>query len=110
MLGAALSRSGMGTGGECDGEGTRRATTDSAGAGKTNLRESALGEDTIDSRSAWGGRQATTESSGSYMRRQVFPHAPSPTITSLRRISAIVESDQQRVCKAMGKVSRLARC
>jgi len=35
-----------------------------------------------------------------YMRRQVFPQAPSPTITSLRRISAMlkmwVESDESR--------------
>lgn len=45
------------------------------------------------------------------MRRQVFPHAPSPTITSLRRISAIVGTDQQRDCEVVeGKqVGRMFR-
>jgi hypothetical protein len=28
---------------------------------------------------------------GTYMSKQVFPQAPSPTITSFRRISAMVE-------------------
>jgi hypothetical protein len=32
-----------------------------------------------------------------YISRQVFPHAPSPTMTSLRRISAILETDKQHV-------------
>jgi hypothetical protein len=32
-----------------------------------------------------------------YMSRQVFPQAPSPTITSLRRISAMAEDFGGRV-------------
>ena len=37
---------------------------------------------------AIGGASVVNET---YMSRQVFPQAPSPTITSLRRISAMVK-------------------
>ena len=34
-----------------------------------------------------------------YIKRQVFPQAPSPTITSLRRISAILIAHDTRVSR-----------
>jgi hypothetical protein len=39
---------------------------------------------------------------GTYMSRQVFPQAPSPTMTSLRRISAICAMGQWVCCECEG--------
>jgi len=36
------------------------------------------------------------------MRRQVFPQAPSPTMTSFRRISAILHNQERRVVNSLG--------
>jgi hypothetical protein len=65
----------------------------------TDFREGALGEDAAQVVSTWthGGptvdeRYAMTGAEGAgstYMSRQVFPQAPSPTMTSFRRISAM---------------------
>jgi hypothetical protein len=54
----------------------------------TNLRESTLGEDTDGIVSSIQVVSRCMKI-GTYMSRQVFPQAPSPTMTSLRRISAI---------------------
>lgn len=43
----------------------------------------------------WGGESVLLvwrRGAGTHMRRQVFPQAPSPTMTSLRRISAILRN------------------
>lgn len=61
-----------------------------------DLWEGTLGEDSVE-RSV-SQRKALQQGSiaikarvvEAYMRRQVFPQAPSPTMTSLRRISAIL--------------------
>jgi len=37
------------------------------------------------------------------MRRQVFPQAPSPTMTSFRRISAILHNQERRVVEFVGQ-------
>ena len=36
------------------------------------------------------------------MRRQVFPQAPSPTMTSFLRISAILHNQERRVVEFVG--------
>jgi hypothetical protein len=41
---------------------------------------------------------------GTYMSRQVFPQAPSPTMTSLRRISAICAVGQWVCCGREGEM------
>jgi hypothetical protein len=90
----------------CGGCGLAVSTTRAGGAvigsrprrrgaeGSTDFREGALGEDsarpgglahTMEEAAAHEGTTGST-----YMSRQVFPHAPSPTMTSLRRSSAIV--------------------
>jgi hypothetical protein len=64
----------------------------------TNLGESALGEDAVEGGVSNRGlvcREVEAMDGalgwlGTYMSRQVFPQAPSPTITSFRRISAMV--------------------
>ena len=43
--------------------------------------------------------RSCTERKETYINRQVFPQAPSPTMTSLRRISAIFTSQKARVSK-----------
>ena len=63
--------------------------------GGTDLGEGALGEDAAEVALAAGGRTGGTRPvmdvwGRTYMSRQVFPQAPSPTITSFRRISAMV--------------------
>lgn len=67
----------------------------------TNLREGTLGEDTIiekDPVSVY--EKAPSNQDGqmksTYIKRQVLPQAPSPTMTSLRRISAILTREAQR--------------
>lgn len=67
-------------------------------AASTNLGEGALGEDAVEdgvSNRGFVCRQVEAVDGalgwlGTYMSRQVFPQAPSPTITSFRRISAMV--------------------
>ncbi len=54
----------------------------------TYLREGALGEDAIDHVST---HHLFRSMITTYIRRQVLPQAPSPTMTSLRRISAMVK-------------------
>jgi hypothetical protein len=60
----------------------------------TDLGEGALGEDAtsrvVSSCRARESDASVAIAAESYMSRQVFPQAPSPTITSFRRISAIV--------------------
>ena len=41
---------------------------------------------------------------GTHMSRQVFPQAPSPTMTSLRRISAICAMGQWVCCEGEGEM------
>jgi hypothetical protein len=71
-----------------------------------NLWESSLGEDTVEvhvsfpfhllfSVSMPVDNVGWIESVRTYIKRQVLPQAPSPTITSLRRISAIFNLDQR---------------
>lgn len=38
-----------------------------------------------------------------YINRQVFPHAPSPTMTSLRRISAILDIHELHVSNPLDR-------
>jgi hypothetical protein len=73
--------------------GSRRTWRDVDGC--TDFREGALGEHSarerrlasvIEVEAAHEGRTGLT-----YMSKQVFPQAPSPTMTSLRRSSAMVE-------------------
>lgn len=62
-------------------------------AAGTDLGEGALGEDAADGRVSWWAKADAAKGEGgvgTYMSRQVFPQAPSPTITSLRRISAMM--------------------
>lgn len=70
-----------------------------------DLGESALGEDAVEKRMSAAdqevrderrrrGRCSRANGGATHMRRQVFPQAPSPTITSLRRISAIWTSQR----------------
>ena len=61
-----------------------------------DLREGALGEDStrradvsITRDDVWGGEAIDGSQAEAYINRQVLPQAPSPTMTSLRRISAI---------------------
>lgn len=44
-----------------------------------------------------------------YMSRQVFPQAPSPTMTSLRRISAIVRVSSERALGGSGEEEQLRK-
>ena len=61
-------------------------------AASTDLGEGALGEDAADGTvsSCFAGVSRVMARARTYMSRQVFPQAPSPTITSFRRISAMV--------------------
>ena len=68
------------------------------GAVTANLWEGSLGKDTIEINvspySVWNlqddkSQHDRVEGRLTYIKRQVLPQAPSPTITSLRRISAI---------------------
>lgn len=69
--------------------------------GATDFGEGALGENTTHDTLAAAdlynyiagcrdGERGERAYGGTHMSRQVFPQAPSPTITSLRRISAII--------------------
>jgi hypothetical protein len=61
--------------------------------------ECALGEDSAASiKLAWK-ENAGDANRISYINRQVFPQAPSPTMTSLRRISAMMMANLSRRCE-----------
>jgi hypothetical protein len=91
--------------------------------GDTDFREGALGEDTAQDvstctqRGSSDGGSALIRFEGAnntYMSRQVFPQAPSPTMTSFRRISAMASdvvgvvggwcSGWRRALAVMGRV------
>ena len=45
---------------------------------------------------------------GTYIRRQVFPQAPSPTMTSLRRISAMLYRCTRQHASGLGWIRKAA--
>ena len=76
----------------------------------TDLRESALGEDTGGEKSATGLTKPIKVGRETCIKRQVFPHAPSPTMTSLRRISAILLGGQSTRQQGSLGPDLLSRC